>query len=106
MFGNELESELDDKPLFGRNWLEDDVSKNQTVEVQVQPKSIFLISKLWLDPLENEVNSAYGYKPYGFVTTEAEANKLVSESRLFSTKDCWALMGPTREFIYEEIKRL
>ncbi len=40
---------------------------------------IFMISALWTDELENEIRSAYGYSPIGFVRTEAEAKEICKE---------------------------
>lgn len=40
-------------------------------------KSIFLIKKLWIDSLENDLGDAYGYRCVGYVNTEAKAKKVI-----------------------------
>jgi hypothetical protein len=58
----------------------------------------YLIEKLWIDPLENLRQNAYGYKPLGYVDTEEEAKAFCATGRLFTGEDCWALdVGPAEE---------
>lgn len=54
---------------------------------------IYLIEKLWLDPMEN--HQADGYSPLGYVNTQAEAIHICISGRLFDKKDCWSLYKVT-----------
>lgn len=55
---------------------------------------IYLIERLWTDPLENDAGAAFGYSPEGFATSSAEAELLVAEAGVYSGS-CWALHGTT-----------
>jgi hypothetical protein len=71
-------------------------------------KSIFLIERMWLDPLENESCRAMGYECFRYVETLEEAEKFCKESSKLTNKDCWAI-GRNKElprFRYKEIKNL
>lgn len=50
---------------------------------------IFLIEKLWLDPMENR--KPYGYSPDCYVTTEEEAEAFCNQGRRYTSKDCWGI---------------
>jgi len=67
-------------------------------------RSIFLIKKIWFDSMENEVGSAVGYSPFGFVDTEDEAKIFCEKGRICTKKDCWAVYGEKKEYKYLEVK--
>lgn len=67
-------------------------------------RSIFLIEKIWFDSMENEVGSAVGYSPFGFVDTEDEAKQFCDKGRICTKKDCWAVWGEQKEYKYSEVK--
>ena len=67
--------------------------------------SIFLIEKLWLDSMENNIDSAKGYKPIGFVTNEKEAIDICNNGKIYTSKDCWAIFGEEKEFRYIKIDK-
>jgi hypothetical protein len=67
-------------------------------------RSIFLIEKIWFDSMENEVGSAVGYSPFGFVDTEDEAKTICDKGRIFTKKDCWAVWDEKKEYKYSEVK--
>ena len=52
---------------------------------------VYLIEKIWVDPLENLSQNALGYKVIGFVTEEQTAKDFCSKGRMFTPKDCWAI---------------
>ena len=67
---------------------------------------VYLIEKLWIDPMEN--HNADGYLPHGYVISEDDAKIICENSRIFTTKDCWSLKysGPKKEFRYKELEQL
>jgi hypothetical protein len=69
-------------------------------------KSIFLIERIWTNSMENEINSAVGYEPYGFVSTKEDAEQFCLKGRSFTRKDCWAILYEQPEYIYKEIRSL
>jgi hypothetical protein len=55
---------------------------------------VYLIKRLWIDPLEND--NAYGFESIGFVSTKEEADRICS-LKYISKKTCpWPL-----EFAFE-----
>lgn len=50
---------------------------------------IWLIERLWVDPLEN--HNAYGYTVVGFVTDELEALNIVESEKILKSKYPWPL---------------
>ena len=73
-------------------------------EEQNLSRSIFLIEKIWFNSMENEVGSAVGYSPFGFVDTEDEAKLFCDKGRIFTNKDCWAVWSKQKEYKYSEVK--
>ena len=67
-------------------------------------RSIFLIEKIWFDSMENEIGSAVGYSPFGFVNTEDEAKIFCNKGRVCTKQDCWAVWGEMKEYKYSEVK--
>ena len=65
---------------------------------------VFLIEKIWLDSMENEIASAKGYKPYGFVNTEEEAISFCNKGKTYTSKDCWAIFEEEKEFRYLSVQ--
>jgi len=67
---------------------------------------VYLIEKLWIDPMENR--DAHGYSPYGYVTSEIEAKIICDGSKTFTGEDCWSLKysGQLKEFRYKELEEL
>ena len=53
---------------------------------------IFLIEKLWTDPMENELSAAAGYSVEGYVKTENEARCIVKEGGEYKYS-CWAIIN-------------
>jgi len=52
---------------------------------------IFLIEKIWIDPMDN--HHAVGYNPIGyFEGTEQEASEYChTNGRIYTKKDCWEI---------------
>lgn len=71
-----------------------------------QSDGIFLIEQLWLDPMENEVGSAFGYNSIGYVASEIEAINLVSDCKMYTSDDCWAIYHPLPKYRYSLIKQV
>ena len=69
-------------------------------------KDVFLIQKTVLDPWENEASAAVIFTAVGFVETEEEAEAIWSNSRMFTAKDCWALLAPMKEYTYVKLNNL
>ena len=51
----------------------------------------YLIEELWMEPLENRLFNASGYKPFGYAETEEEAKSFCATGRIFTGDDCWSL---------------
>jgi hypothetical protein len=66
-------------------------------------KSIFLISRLWIDPMENQHLAAMGYSPVGFVSTKEEADTIVESGGFADRSTCWAMDGTERNLKFDEI---
>lgn len=60
---------------------------------------MYLVKKLWLDPMENSMDSAMGYKTVGYVDTIEEVEHINKTCKLISKKECWALQKDVPEFI-------
>lgn len=67
---------------------------------------VYLISRVWIDPMENQTDAAVGYMSIGYVKTEQEAIDFCLEGRKFTNKDCWAIRGAKDEFTYKPLKEL
>ena len=65
---------------------------------------VFIIKKLVLDPLENNVAAAIGYRNIGFTYTEEEAIRIVVDGDTATEKDCWAIIGSIPRLTYEKIE--
>lgn len=66
---------------------------------------MYLISKLWYDPMENR--NVYGYKPWRFAESEVEVAAFLSvNQKQFTKDDCWVFYEPKPLYSYEEIKEL
>jgi hypothetical protein len=66
--------------------------------------AVFLIEKIWLDSLENEIGSAKGYLPFGYVNSEKEAVEFCNSGRIYTSKDCWAVSGEEKQFRYRKLQ--
>ena len=121
--GKEMEEDDDGNMTAGyyKNWFDQPITCDECmwsdpryiaiygdrhVVGHVQTETLYVIEKLWLDPLENEVGSSYGYKIIGYVEHEEEARLYVIKGRTFTKKDCWSLLTPTPEFQYRAVKKL
>jgi hypothetical protein len=67
-------------------------------------EKIYLIRRIWIDPLENRVSDAVGWQIVGYVYDVNVASELYQNGRLFTKADCWAITEPAHEFIYEEVE--
>lgn len=52
---------------------------------------IYLIKKLWVDPMENVGSEAMGYSTIGYVLTRDEADRICSLDRVKRTEYPWPL---------------
>ena len=69
------------------------------------PKIIYLIEKIWVDPMDN--HNAVGYAPHTFRFTAFEAKLFCEKGRMYTQADCWAIMlGDMPEFRYKSIPLL
>lgn len=68
---------------------------------------MYLIKKIRLDPMENELGQAVGYTNFGYKNTEEEAKEFCSKGKIYTRKDCWALAwGDANEYTYERIDKI
>lgn len=67
---------------------------------------VFLIERIWTAPFENQVDSAVGYEPIGWVATEEEAEKFEQNCKTLTKKDCWAIWLPMKEYKYRKLVKL
>lgn len=66
------------------------------------PMDVYLIEKIWVNPMEN--HDAVGYEPHTFRFTELEAQTFCDKGRMYTQQDCWAIMlGDMPEFRYKKI---
>lgn len=69
---------------------------------------VFLISKGWIDPMEN--HTASGYKPYSYTNSEEEAKKFCESQGYWTDKDCWEIRfmhnKQMPKYKYEKISKL
>ena len=67
---------------------------------------IYLLEKIWIDPMEN--THAYGYMPFAYADTEMEAKSVCASGRDYTAKDCWALeyAGAMPQYRYTEIDNI
>lgn len=65
-------------------------------------RNVYVIQKLWVDPLENR--NADGYDAVGAFLTKREAEKWVSENQEYWGKEkCWSLYTPKPLYIITEL---
>lgn len=67
---------------------------------------VYLIEEIWINPLNNDVSSAVGYGPHGFVYPESIAQKICNEGRKYTKKDCWAINDTLPQFRYELFSKI
>ena len=71
-------------------------------------KTIFLIEKAWIDPMENR--DAHGYQIIGFKLTEEEAKEFCKDKGFYTPNDCWSIdfvpLKMLPKYKYNEIKIL
>ena len=65
---------------------------------------IYLISKLWINPMEEDSRDTTGYDIIGYVETLEEAEKICDAGQEFDVNDCWSITKPMPEYKYEKIK--
>lgn len=65
---------------------------------------IFIISKIWIDPLENR--KAYGYDIYGYVLSEEKAIAFCSKGKTYTQKDCWQITDSKPEYIWKRVSKI
>jgi hypothetical protein len=75
-----------------------------------EPNLVYIIEKIWIDPMENHSEGAVGYNPIGFVLEEQAAIEFCKTGRDYTSKDCWAI-GISQdkalpEFKYEALAKL
>ena len=79
--------------------------KEAIINSEREFKSIFLIEKGWIDPMENR--NADGYKPYGYKLTEDEAKEFCESKGFWTVNDCWSIgfydKAQIPKFRYKEI---
>jgi hypothetical protein len=73
------------------------------ISINRQHNSIFLIEKIWIDSLENNPNRAVGYSIIGYVENEDIAKDICSKSKIYTQKDCWAILEEMPEYRYKKI---
>ena len=71
-------------------------------------KSIFIIEKAWIDPMENR--DAHGYQIVGYKLTENEAKDYCKNKGYYIPSDCWSIeflpLKLLPKYRYNEIKLL
>jgi hypothetical protein len=71
------------------------------------PETIYLVERVWYDPLGSDDRAA-GYSIAGYVPTEDEAKAVVENGREIDPKVCWAFKSwdkPIREFRFKAIEK-
>lgn len=58
----------------------ENIHKLHTYDPPREPSDVWLLSRLWVDSLENGFHAAQGYKPELVVFSEATADRLISEA--------------------------
>jgi hypothetical protein len=69
-----------------------------------RPK-MYVIEEIWRDSLENQVDSAIGYKPVAVCLYETTAKRVVREGGTVDETYCWAVMRGTTmpKYRYKEV---
>lgn len=66
---------------------------------------MFLVEKLWVDPLENRV--AHGYSPVGYLPDEFTRDEFeFREQEMWGKDKCWSLYEPTPLYRFTELKSM
>lgn len=82
-------------------------STNNQQSNEVMPRishSVWLIERIWFDSMENEIDSAVGYSPFGYVENEEKAKDFCKRGKICTKKDCWAVYGEVPEYRYKEVR--
>lgn len=58
---------------------------------------VWLMQKLWTDPMENHPSKAMGYDNAGVVVSESEANRIIEEGGFIEDKG-WPIMGKAPKY--------
>ena len=66
--------------------------------------TIYVIEKVWTDSWENTTGGAIGYVPFAYVTSKDDAIKICKDSKMLTSKDCWAIGDPIHSLRYKEVK--
>ncbi|MBR9705178.1 hypothetical protein GOV12_07230 [Candidatus Pacearchaeota archaeon] len=69
-------------------------------------KLVYLIEKIWIDSMENEVSAAVGYKPFGFTPSEEVAKRFCDAGKTYTEKDCWAIRNTMPEYRYKPLEQI
>lgn len=64
-------------------------------------KRIYIIKELWLDPLENRVFNAIGYRDIGFTSDENLVGEISLRSPIVAQSNCWAMPFDMKRFTCE-----
>lgn len=67
---------------------------------------VYLISRVWIDSMENQTDAAVGYMSIGYVKTEQEAIDFCLQGRKYTREDCWAIHGVMDQFQYKPLTEL
>lgn len=62
---------------------------------------IYIVEKLWIDPMEN--HNAHGYELHSYVINEIEAIEIVNKGGLMDKSKCWSLMQNTPNYRYKQL---
>ena len=82
--------------------------ENEEKKKLMNNDDIFLISKGWIDPMENR--TASGYEPYSYTKSEEEAKTFCESQGYWTDKDCWEISLMNNEqmpkYKYEKLSKL
>lgn len=67
---------------------------------------IYIIKKIWIDKMENSVDSAVGYSIIGYARRKSVAEFFCEGCRMYTQKDCWAISKPLPELKFKKIKHI
>ncbi len=70
------------------------------------PRKVFLIQKLYIDSLENDIAAARWYSPVGYVNSLEKAQEFCKSGRVYTRKDCWAISGEAQEFVFSRLNEI
>ena len=83
---------------------EDNKNTEKQCDIHGVSHSIWLIKQIWLDSMENQMDSAVGYSPFGYVESEIKAKDFCNKGKTYTSKDCWAVCGEQPQYKYKEVK--